>query len=141
MVFTGNNNSGSPFNFAIRVYMDSSHSSTGTGTLATGSDTYSYYYGAAAGTLAQNGSDSWHYLRKKSTRYWWSGEMIFPMHSWTGDHYKTWYGTYVTDGEWYNDYCRLDADDDKFIKGVKVYFDCGASNMGGRITFLRQKYS
>ncbi len=141
MVFTDINDSGNAFNFAIRVYMDSSHSSTGTGTLQTGADKYAYYYGSAVGTLSQNGSDSWHYLRKKSTRYWWSGEMIFPMHSWTGDHYKTWYGTYVTDGEYYNDYCRLDADDDKFIKGVKVYFDTGATNMGGRITFLRQKYS
>ena len=141
MVFTDVNNGSTGTNFGLQVYLDTSPTSTGTGTLETADNSYQYAFRIDTGTYGSNGEAEYHYLRGGASRSWWSGELTFPMHANTTSHKKTWYGHYGADEEYYSERCYMNNDPEKFIKGVRVYFDCGASGMGGRITFLRQKYS
>ena len=141
MVFTDVNKGSTGTNFGLQVYLDTSPTSTGTGTLETADNSYQYAFRIDTGTYGSNGEAEYHYLRGGASRSWWSGELTFPMHANTTSHKKTWYGHYGADEEYYSERCYMNNDPEKFIKGVRVYFDCGASGMGGRITFLRQKYS
>jgi len=130
----------------LRYYFDSDASSTVTGTLGT-QDKYNHRRIGPWGTNpgVASGENTYHRLFGDSAGRFSNIELTFPMHSPGSEAVsKGCYGTVWTYGyDVYNEVCTYtnSAQNSEYIKGVQVYFPNGVSNMVGRLTFLRQKYS
>mgnify|MGYP003116558316 CR=1 FL=1 len=125
------------FKLWIQWYISSSTLLTGSAYKAKGAN--------IGGSNFTNGdSTKWGPYNDANT-YRLSGEITIPMfNSGSEDINKHMYATWVADDELYMERCYYDHnsnDSTDHIKGMQIRFVDGGSDLNGRITFLRQKYS
>ena len=144
VVLTGVNIAGGNMGLWVRWYMSDNPSSTAAGTLQT-SDKYHYHRSAFGNTSNTNVEADYHKLYNGSTpSHWDYVELDFPMTSYTGNYKKgsiakyTFYETGMYQERAYWDH---NTQEDYHIKGCRIHFPNGTTNLQGRVTFLRFKHA
>ena len=143
VVFTGVNKGGTGVKIWMRWYMDPSPTSTGSGTLGTNSK-YVAKSNSVHSTSVNTLESNYHKLYNDgSVSHWANVTLTFPMSDYTGNAFKGCFGQFRGITSLNNEICFYDdnAAEDEHIKGVQVYFEAGTADLGGRLTFLRQKYA
>ena len=141
VVITDMHKGGTGLKLWMRWYFDSSPTSTGTGTLATSSvykqksaDVYSSSFNEIETNYHKVFSDG-------APAYWPNVTLTFPMAAVSGNYTKGCFGQFRGRVGLYNEICYYDDLSNQYLKGAQVYFEAGTADLGGRLTFLRQKYA
>ena len=143
VIMNGINKNGSGCKIYLRFYMDSSHSSTGTGTLKTSDKYEAVRRSKTASTGNNSNSEQYYYELSNDTAhtYWHQAEITIPQVTFSGSSAKACYSDLFFMNASYFETCYYDADDTEFIKGVQLYWASNTTDLTGRVTLLRQKYS
>ena len=144
VIITGVNNGSGGMALWVRWYMSDNPSSTAAGTLQT-SDKYHYFKSQLGSTSNTNVEDDYWKLYSNSTRTVWDHvQLDFPMTSYTGNYKKgsiAKYSFFETGIFQERAYWDHNTQEDYHIKGCRIHFPSGTSDLQGRVTFLRFKHA